>query len=59
MNGNWFWWGGRPGKDGSAALYRQIYDRFVNVHHLDNLVWVWNVNAPGAARASGRVFSGR
>jgi mannan endo-1,4-beta-mannosidase len=46
MNGNWFWWGGRPGEDGSAALYRQIYDRFVNVHHLDNLVWVWNVNAP-------------
>jgi mannan endo-1,4-beta-mannosidase len=47
MNGNWFWWGGRPGKDGSAELYRMIYDRFVNVHHLDNLVWVWNVNAPG------------
>lgn len=47
MNGNWFWWGGRPGKDGSAALYRQLYDRFVNVHHLNNLVWVWNVNAPG------------
>ena len=46
MNGGWFWWAGRPGKDGSAALYRQIYDRFVNVHHLDNLVWVWNVNAP-------------
>ena len=46
MNGAWFWWGGRAGKDGSAALYRQIYDRFVNVHHLDNLVWVWNVNAP-------------
>jgi mannan endo-1,4-beta-mannosidase len=48
MNGGWFWWGGRPGKDGSAALYRMIYDRFVNVHHLDNLVWVWNVNAPNA-----------
>jgi mannan endo-1,4-beta-mannosidase len=47
INGNWFWWTGRPGKDGSAALYRMIYDRFVNVHHLDNLVWVWNVNAPG------------
>jgi mannan endo-1,4-beta-mannosidase len=46
MTGKWFWWGGRPGKDGSAALYRQLYDRFVNVHHLDNLVWVWNVNAP-------------
>jgi mannan endo-1,4-beta-mannosidase len=47
MNGNWFWWGGRPGDHGSAALYRQLYDRFVNVHHLNNLVWVWNVNSPG------------
>ncbi len=51
MNGNWFWWGGRPGKDGSAALYRQIYDRFVNVHHLDNLLWLWNVNAPNGSNA--------
>jgi mannan endo-1,4-beta-mannosidase len=47
MNGTWFWWGGRPGNSGSALLYRQIYDRFVNVHHLDNLLWVWNVGAPG------------
>jgi mannan endo-1,4-beta-mannosidase len=46
MNGNWFWWGGRPGPHGSAALYRQLYERFVNVHHLNNLVWVWNVNSP-------------
>ena len=48
VNGNWFWWGGRKGKDGSAALYRQLFDRLVNHHHLDNLVWVWNANAPGA-----------
>ena len=47
MNGNWFWWGSRPGKDGSAALYRQLYNRFVNLHRLDNLVWAWNVNSPG------------
>jgi mannan endo-1,4-beta-mannosidase len=46
MNGNWFWWGGRPGENGSAALYRQLYDRFVHVHHLNNLIWVWNVNSP-------------
>ena len=51
MNGSWFWWGGRPGKDGSAALYRQLYDRFVNVHHLDNLLWAWNVNAPNGSNA--------
>jgi mannan endo-1,4-beta-mannosidase len=59
INGNWFWWGGRPGKDGSAALYRQIYDRMVNVHHLDNLVWVWNVNSPsGNAGAVGDYYPG-
>jgi mannan endo-1,4-beta-mannosidase len=52
INGNWFWWGGRPGKDGSQALYRQIYDRFVNVHHLDNLLWVWNANTPNGSNAS-------
>jgi len=51
MNGNWFWWGGRPGPDGSAALYRQLYDRFVHVHHLNNLVWVWNVNSPNGKSA--------
>jgi len=45
MNGNWF--GGQaPAVSGSAALYRQIYDRFVHVHHLNNLIWVWNVNSP-------------
>lgn len=46
MNGNWFWWGGRPGPKYTAALYRQIYNRYVHVHHLNNLIWVWNINAP-------------
>ncbi len=49
MNGGWFWWGGRPGKNGSAELYRQLFDRFVNYHKLDNLIWVWNVNTPGGS----------
>lgn len=48
VNGSWFWWGGRKGNGGSAALYRQLFDRFANYHHLDNLVWVWNANAPGS-----------
>jgi mannan endo-1,4-beta-mannosidase len=46
MNGRWFWWGGRPGPRGSMALYQQLYERYVQVHRLNNLVWVWNVNAP-------------
>jgi hypothetical protein len=50
-NGDWFWWGGRKGERGSAALYRMLYDRFVNYHRLDNLIWVWNTNAPNGRNA--------
>lgn len=47
MNGDWFWWGGRhEGKYTTAALYRQIFDRLVNHHKLNNLIWVWSVDRP-------------
>lgn len=42
MNGDWFWWGGR-GPD-TAALYRQMFERYVHHHKLRNLVWVWSVD---------------
>ncbi|WP_339784391.1 glycosyl hydrolase [uncultured Imperialibacter sp.] len=49
MNGDWFWWGGRTDpKYGTAALYRQIFDRMVNYHKLNNLIWVWSVDRPSA-----------
>ncbi|NQT24716.1 glycosyl hydrolase family 26 [candidate division KSB1 bacterium] len=44
MNGKWFWWGGRPGPDGYQKLWRMLYDRFVNFHGLNNLIWVFNCN---------------
>jgi mannan endo-1,4-beta-mannosidase len=44
-NGTFFWWGGRPGMGGTAQLYREVYARMVYVHHLDNLIGVWNENA--------------
>lgn len=43
MNGNWFWWGQ---KDNFAKLWDIVYDRMVNTHKLNNLLWVWNPNAP-------------
>ena len=49
INGDWFWWTGRRGERGSAALYRQIYDRLVNAHCLTNLLWVWNPDRPARA----------
>jgi cellobiose epimerase len=46
LNGVWFWWGNRKGENGSSKLYRMMFDRFVNFHKLNNLIWVWNTNAP-------------
>ena len=48
MNGDWFWWGGRRGAGPytTSALYRQMFDRYVNHHKLTNLIWVWSVDRP-------------
>jgi mannan endo-1,4-beta-mannosidase len=46
MNGIWFWWGNRPGPEGFERLWKLMYDRYTNHHGLNNLVWVWNPNAP-------------
>lgn len=37
--GGWFWWG----KDAAACkkLYQIMFDRMVNQHGLNNLIWVW------------------
>ena len=43
MNQGVFWWGGRPGNDGTAALYRVTHDYLVHTKGLDNIVWVWSV----------------
>lgn len=46
MNGVWFWWGDKKGPEGFQKLWKMMYDRFTKVHKLDNLLWVWNANAP-------------
>jgi mannan endo-1,4-beta-mannosidase len=46
MNGVWFWWGNRKGGNGFRKLWIMLYDYFVRRYRLDNLVWVWNANAP-------------
>ncbi len=37
----WFWWG-IDGPDAFVELWRVMYDRMVNYHGLDNLIWVYN-----------------
>ncbi|WP_372630165.1 glycosyl hydrolase [Cohnella sp.] len=43
MNGYWFWWGK---KENYAALWNMIYERLVEHHGLNNLLFVWNTHSP-------------
>jgi mannan endo-1,4-beta-mannosidase len=44
MNGGWFWWGKKEGEDGYKKLWQMMYERLVDFHGLDNLIWVYNTN---------------
>jgi len=43
MNQGQFWWGGRPGPQGTARLYQITHDYLERQKGLTNLVWVWDV----------------
>lgn len=38
--GGWFWWGAK-GAAPCKKLYQVMFDRMVNHHGLNNLIWVW------------------
>lgn len=42
--GKWFWWGAK-GAEPCRWLWRLLYDRLVNYHGLNNLIWVWTSSA--------------
>jgi mannan endo-1,4-beta-mannosidase len=42
-SGKWFWWG-YSGAKPCVALYRLLFDRMVNHHGLNNLIWVWTTD---------------
>ena len=46
MNGVWFWWCNKKGENGFKKLWIMMVDYYIHHHQLDNLIWVWNTNAP-------------
>jgi hypothetical protein len=48
MNQGVFWWGGRPGPDGTRRLWQITHDYLVGTKGLDNLIWVWDVQDFGS-----------
>lgn len=46
--GKWFWWG-TDGAKPCVALYKLMFDIFVNQKNLHNLIWVWTTDEAGDA----------
>ena len=47
-DGAWFWWG-RGGAESCKQLWKLLYEKLVNEYKLNNLIWVWTLDAtPGA-----------
>lgn len=42
--GAWFWWG-RYGAEPCKKLFRLLHDQLTNVYGLNNLIWVWTIDA--------------
>lgn len=51
MNQGKFWWGGRPGAEGTVKLYRMLHDYMTKVKGLNNLIWVWDIQDFGSLSA--------
>jgi len=47
--GGWFWWGRAKKPKPCKALWRLMFDRMVNHHKLNNLIWVWTCEESGDA----------
>ena len=47
-SGGWFWWGAK-GAEPCKALWKLMYNRMVNVHGLNNLIWVWTTDVASDA----------
>ena len=45
--GGWFWWGAK-GADAYVKMWQLLYDRLVNTHGLNNLIWVWTTEGGDA-----------
>jgi mannan endo-1,4-beta-mannosidase len=47
-SGQWFWWGAK-GANPCKELWIVMYDRLVNYHKINNLIWVWTSDAQDSA----------
>jgi mannan endo-1,4-beta-mannosidase len=42
-SGGWFWWGAK-GPEACKRLWQILFNRLVNHHQINNLIWVWTTD---------------
>lgn len=42
IDGGWFWWTHPTNPQKTVDLWNFLFDRLINHHQLDNLIWVWS-----------------
>jgi mannan endo-1,4-beta-mannosidase len=57
MNQGAFWWGGRPGPDGTIKLFRMLHDYMTKNKKLTNLIWVWDIQDFGTLSEDIKVYN--
>lgn len=57
MNQGVFWWGGRPGPEGTAKLYRMLHNYLTINKKLDNLIWVWDIQDFGTLASDAKSYN--
>jgi mannan endo-1,4-beta-mannosidase len=57
MNQGVFWWGGRPGTDGTLKLYQMLHNYMTKTKKLTNLIWVWDIQDFGTLANDAKVYN--
>ena len=57
MNQAVFWWGGRPGEQGTRRLYQITHDYLTKTKGLSNLIWVWDIQDFGTLENDAVVYN--
>jgi mannan endo-1,4-beta-mannosidase len=56
MNQGAFWWGGRPGPEGTVKLFRMLHDYMTKTKKLTNLIWVWDIQDFGTLADDAKTY---
>jgi len=57
MNQGVFWWGGRPGENGTRKLYQLTHDYLSKTKGLSNLIWVWDIQDFGTLESDAVAYN--